>query len=237
MKIKYCKICNKECNRTHLGMCKKHYVQYKKYGKVLDTNPRTVWEPNDVRIFANYAEIDTYDSLGNVLDTYIIDVEDVTLLGNHKWRSVIKKRKEKELHYLGTKHTIYFHRLITGNPDIEVDHINKNTLDNRKSNLRVISNSINRINYGLPINNTSGIKGVIKRKNKYKAELQIYNKRYVSPLYDSIEEATYYRHLLEQHFIPDFKVNNTQLMNEYINKLSDNTKKIIQTYFANKLKS
>ena len=237
MKIKYCKICNKECVKTHLGMCKKHYVQYKKYGKVLDNNPRTIWDPNEIRICEDHAEIDTYDSLGNVVDTYLIDIEDVILLGNHKWRSIIKKRQDKELHYLGTKHTVYFHRLITGNPDIEVDHINRNTLDNRKANLRIVSNSVNRINQGLPLNNTLGIKGVYKHKNKYHAELKFYNKRYISPLYNTIEEAAYYRHLLEQHFIPDFNVNNTSSMHKCINKLSNDTKKVIQNYLANKLKS
>ena len=40
-KIKKCKVCGRECKNLNLGMCTKHYNQYKKYGYCLDTNPRT----------------------------------------------------------------------------------------------------------------------------------------------------------------------------------------------------
>lgn len=43
---------------------------------------------------------------------------------------------------------LYMHRVIMGvmNPDIEIDHINGNTLDNRRSNLRIASKSQNQRN-------------------------------------------------------------------------------------------
>jgi len=50
--------------------------------------------------------------------------------------------------------SIYMHRLImncVNNSNIEIDHINHNTLDNRKSNLRFCShmqNTVNKIPYG-----------------------------------------------------------------------------------------
>ena len=31
-KIKKCKVCGRECKNLNLGMCTKHYNQYKKYG-------------------------------------------------------------------------------------------------------------------------------------------------------------------------------------------------------------
>ena len=50
-KIKICKVCGREVHKLTLGMCKKHYEQYHKYGKVLDNNPRTVWDDNEIRTY------------------------------------------------------------------------------------------------------------------------------------------------------------------------------------------
>lgn len=45
---------------------------------------------------------------------------------------------------------------------LQIDHIDGNGLNNRLSNLRVVSQSDNQRNRGLQSNNTSGIKGVTK---------------------------------------------------------------------------
>ena len=210
MDIKFCKVCGKPCKKVTQGLCKKHYVQLQKYGKVLDNNPRTVWDKNEIRIKNNIAEIDTYDQQGNVLNTFILDVEDVPKLGNVKWRTIYKRKKDSP--YLCTGHTIYFHRLILGNPNTEIDHINRNTLDNRKCNLRALTASDNRINTGMRTNNTIGIKGVFfdKKSNTYHVEFRYNNKRYYSKGFNTIEEAAYMRYLMEQFFVPELSINNTE---------------------------
>ena len=51
---------------------------------------------------------------------------------------------------------------------IPVDHIDRNKLNNQKSNLRFTTVSENIINSGLYCNNTSGYKGIFWHKNKKK---------------------------------------------------------------------
>jgi hypothetical protein len=62
---------------------------------------------------------------------------------------------------------------------MQTDHINRNKLDNRKSNLRVCTASQNRMNQPTRGNSTSDYRGVYqpKDKNKWKSVIQHQNKR------------------------------------------------------------
>jgi len=60
------------------------------------------------------------------------------------------------------------HRIVMNNPCGAVDHINRNGLDNRKSNLRVVSVSINNRNQSIRCDNTSGYKGICESWNRYR---------------------------------------------------------------------
>ncbi|MEC0237798.1 HNH endonuclease [Paenibacillus kribbensis] len=85
------------------------------------------------------------------------------------------------------------HRVLTDAPDgLVVDHINHNTLDNRKSNLRVLTNAQNFQNMNGPYKNTkSGIRGVCwhKAARKWYASIKINGKCKYLGVYDDIEEA------------------------------------------------
>jgi hypothetical protein len=57
--------------------------------------------------------------------------------------------------------TLYLHRIILhAKKEQEIDHRNRNKLDNRRSNLRVVTTRINMLNINLKPNNSSGYKGV-----------------------------------------------------------------------------
>jgi hypothetical protein len=90
------------------------------------------------------------------------------------------------------KVTIYMHRVVAGTlVGMNTDHINRNKLDNRRSNLRVCTGSQNNANMAVRKNNTSGKKGVYWHKKAHKWLAQIwYNKNIVYlGIYDSIDDA------------------------------------------------
>lgn len=238
-RITYCKACGKIIDKygsKKLELCSKHSQQLKRYGEIKDHNQRTVWDDNEIRTYSDYAEIDTYDQFGNVVETYKLDLEDVKLLNGHKWRTVYKGKKGSP--YLVSGHTIYFHLLIMGFPNTEVDHIDRNTHNNCKSNLRLATRQEQMLN--TLRSNKTGIKGIYfnpNRPNKpWHCECQLDGKRYYSPQYETKEEAAYYRYLLESIFLKDFLVCNTAELQECISALTQEKKDSIQKYFRNRMK-
>ncbi len=90
---------------------------------------------------------------------------------------------------------VYMHRLVNQTPPGQItDHINRDPLDNRCSNLRTASKSENAINTGMRRTNTSGYKGVWKAprangKFKWYAEARVDNIKHRLGCYDTPEEA------------------------------------------------
>ena len=100
--------------------------------------------------------------------------------------------------------TIGVHRFIMRpGKDLQVDHINRNTLDNRKSNLRIVSAQGNSNNKGSYKNSKSGVKGVyyIRMFNKWVAELKVNKKCYRSNTVNTKEEAIIERQKLEEKYM------------------------------------
>ena len=87
---------------------------------------------------------------------------------------------------------LYLHRLVIDAKKGEyVDHINGDTLDNRRCNLRICTNSENLRNSKTRIDNTSGYKGVSykKERKKYIAYININKKRIFLGYYNSKIDA------------------------------------------------
>lgn len=98
-------------------------------------------------------------------EEFYFDKEDYDLIKNYRWYSdgkhggYICASSRVEDQYTST---IKLHRIVLGltDPKLDVDHINHDTKDNRKENLRVVNRSQNNANMGLKANNTSGCSGV-----------------------------------------------------------------------------
>lgn len=85
-------------------------------------------------------------------------------------------------------------------PEGEIDHINGNPLDNRIANLRCVSRSENSRNMPLARTSATGIVGVVKRGNRWIAQIG-YNKRnYYLGIFDTCEAAIAARKAKEMEF-------------------------------------
>lgn len=209
--MKYCCVCNssnKVCN-TPIGLlCGKHYMQYRRYGKILN---RTKFDPNEIILELDMAKIVLYNKNGDKIAETLIDTEDIEKISSDKWcidkNNYVKNSKQE-----------YLHRIILGAPkDMCVDHINGNTLDNRKSNLRICTNRENTSNRTkLGTNNTSGILGVRfdDRRNKWYADIQ-YKGKYIFLGYFNIkEDAIKARIDAEKLYFKEFK---SKILNNEVN--------------------
>ncbi len=89
---------------------------------------------------------------------------------------------------------IYLHREIfrlEKGDKREVDHINGNTLDNRRENIRLCSHAENNRNKGKQSNNKSGFKGVSfhQRNKKWTAWIAINREHIYLGIFGTAEEA------------------------------------------------
>lgn len=91
-----------------------------------------------------------------------------------------------------------------------VDHINQDTLDNRKKNLRICTHSNNASNSKHYVNNTSGYKGVKwnKKVGKWMAYLMINRRHKTLGYFDNIEDAVACRKQGEEKYFGEFRPTN-----------------------------
>lgn len=121
----------------------------------------------------------------------IVDNADYKWLNQWKWCAILTDRKTGGYALRSRwdpsakrRGQVLMHRLIMGEPDgMLVDHINRNSLDNRRENLRITTYSGDRANRGMFKNNTSGYKGVSAEKKSGKWKMV------VRKVFDTPEEA------------------------------------------------
>lgn len=90
------------------------------------------------------------------------------------------------------KKIVFLHRYIINAPkNTYVDHINHNTLDNRKCNLRIVSNADNLRNGNIRTNNKTGVNGVYfdSARKKYAVSIKVNYKKINLGRYDTLKEA------------------------------------------------
>lgn len=135
----------------------------------------------------------------------IIDDEDFDEISKYKWHFSHGRYAFTNLHIDGIgKRPVSMHRMLMGYPKhpYEIDHINRDGLDNRRCNLRIVTAKENQKNRKLPKNNSSGVQGVnfLKRLNKWVAYVYVSNKRIHLGVFEQKDDAISARKLAEKEY-------------------------------------
>lgn len=129
-----------------------------------------------------------------------VDASDFDWLSQWKWcvswhprtNSFYAVRKARKTE--GGKGVIFLHRVLLGldkgNP-LEGDHVNLETLDNRRCNLRIATHSQNNHNKPIRRDNKSGYKGVgfHKASGRWRADIRLNGRSKYLGLFDTAEDA------------------------------------------------
>lgn len=139
--------------------------------------------------------IEVFGLRGNQTGTIIIDAESAEKCRRMKWH--IKMRNGLATAVCGrvpgpdTGPSVRMHHFLFGPPPAgsEYDHINREPLDNRKANLRIVSATQNQWNRGLTRANTVGTKGVALVNKKWRSRIWYESRQIHLGYFRSKEEA------------------------------------------------
>lgn len=137
---------------------------------------------------------------------HVVLVDDIDYLMISKYKWTVKQKPNKRYYALRSsqksdnlsiwqKTTISMHQQILNFPKKQIDHINHNGLDNRRSNLRICDQTQNNANSRLPITNTSGYRGICfcKQTRQFMAQINYHKHRiYLGRFNDPIDAAKAY---------------------------------------------
>ena len=160
--------------------CRKHYEEMRKSGEI----KRTKYDKNEIEIQEGHAVVSLYDKFGAKVAEAKISIEDIDEVSCIKW----SRTGAGYVHGTIEKKKTLLHRFLFRTND-EVDHINGDRLDNRRSNLRASSSSQNKMNKGRQCNNSSGYKGITRTGSGYCASISVGKERIYLGHYKCKEDA------------------------------------------------
>lgn len=208
-----CDFCNnKAIAHKDIGyVCGKHYMQYRRHGKVFAVTTR---DKNRVILHDDHAELVIRNAHGEEVCTTKIDLDDLDRVSSKIWSL------QNKGYIASGAPPLYLHRFIIGaKQGFDVDHINGDVKDNRKSNLRICShanNTRNRIN--TQSRNTTGITGVrvYKPNGKFIARITVNKKIIHLGYFDSLEKAIEARLDAENKYFGEYAPQaNMKALNNY----------------------
>lgn len=150
-------------------------------------------------------------------EPFYVDIEDYETVKDICWHTSTKG------YICGLKDgvKVSMHRLIMGFPiGFDVDHIGGEATknDNRKSNLRIATEQENAINRKKISTNQSGYTGVIRRKNRWIAQIYYKSKNIYLGSFKNKEDAIIARKEAEEKYYGRWSYDNSQLIYQKIER-------------------
>lgn len=140
----------------------------------------------------------------------IVSPEDMSLVSNFLWGARVKK-DGKVYAFRNQHYAIYvaFHRVVLGASDGEIcDHINGNSLDNRRENLRLCNAANNCMNQRKKRVGSSQYKGVTRSGDKWVAQISANRVKKNLGRYTSEQDAAIAYNMAAQELHGEFAVLN-----------------------------
>jgi hypothetical protein len=119
----------------------------------------------------------------------LIDKCDLPIVTNHRWSTILCNGTTYACRVKDYKKILMHRQILAAGADQLVDHANRNSLDNRRSNIRIATHSQNMVNKPLP-KNKWGFPGIAPHRRKWKAQMKVSGKRVTIGLFASKEEAS-----------------------------------------------
>lgn len=161
-----CEWCDNVPNRSGKGYCRKHYDQIRRYGHVLDVRGKR--NKNRIIVHEDSADIVITNGQDDLVAVAVVDVDDIERVSAHRWTLNDNGYVRT---YNGTK-PVYLHRFISNyDGPLTVDHIDRDKLNNRKDNLRIVSQAVNNLNKP-----ACGVQYVNREWLKKRYQVKVYTK-------------------------------------------------------------
>ncbi len=178
-----------------------------------ENKKRTRFDRNEFILYNDYAEIILYDRNQNPISKTKIDLEFVEKCKPHKW--YLKESRNNKKYAQKRVGRVHLSHFVLGikkkKRGWDVDHIDGDSLNNRKSNLRYVTHQENMMNQRvLPSNNTSGHMGVgfHSQNNNWIAQIKVNGERIHLGSFENIEDAIKCRKDAEIFYFGKNKVKN-----------------------------
>lgn len=143
-------------------------------------------------------------SIGVTFNTkrkFVVDISDKDSVSAHCWYEMKSGYISSRINGVA----VYLHRFLLGDSSMKIDHINGDRTDNRRENLRFVTDAQNVMNRGIQSNNKSGVTGVYydKFRCRWIASLTHNGKKFFKR-FECHSDAIKYRLELEQTYFKEY---------------------------------